>query len=84
MTPSERDDELSYHVRELHADLRLIRANLETAAASSMDRSIVRAWISSHGGPRQTEEVNVVPPSGELVGCCSTPLRVTLGVQVAG
>lgn len=41
------DDELkefAYHLRELRADLGLIRNDLETAALPNIDRSLLRAW----------------------------------------
>lgn len=47
MSDSELDDELSYHLRELHADLTLIRADLETVTSPDVDRSVARAWIQA-------------------------------------
>jgi len=39
--------ELAYHLRELHADLGLIRSDLETAALPNVDRSTPRAWTGA-------------------------------------
>jgi hypothetical protein len=46
MSLSELEDELSYHLRELHADLTLTRTGLETAVSTDLSRSVVRAWGS--------------------------------------
>jgi hypothetical protein len=39
--------ELAYHLRELRADLGLIRSDLETAALPNIDRSVPRAWTGA-------------------------------------
>jgi hypothetical protein len=39
--------ELAYHLRELHADLGLIRRDLETAALPNVDRAVPRAWTGA-------------------------------------
>lgn len=40
-------EEFAYHLRELHADLGLIRSDFETAASSNVDRSVLRAWTGA-------------------------------------
>jgi hypothetical protein len=47
MTLTEHADELEYHLRELRADLGLIRSDLEVVASNHNDRSVVRAWVAA-------------------------------------
>jgi hypothetical protein len=59
--------ELAYHLRELHADLGLIRTDLETAALPNIDRSVPRAWTGAWALLEHDLEVHL-PRALDLLG----------------
>ena len=61
------DDELIYHLRELRADLGLVRLDIETAAAGGADRSVVQAWVQAEALLDHDLEVHV-PRALALLG----------------
>jgi hypothetical protein len=71
MSPPD-EEELSYHLRELHADLALIRADLEIAAAPDIDRSVIRAWIDVNAMLAHDLEVHL-PRALALLGAQTPP-----------
>jgi hypothetical protein len=67
MTSTKSDDELHYHLRELRADLGLIKASLETAASTSIDGSTARAWVDAEALLAHVLEVHL-PRALALLG----------------
>lgn len=66
MTEEERQ-EFAYHLRELHADLGLVRGDFEMAASSNDDRSVLRAWTGAWALLEHDLEVHL-PLSLSLLG----------------
>jgi hypothetical protein len=59
--------EFSYHLRELRADLGLIRSDLEAAALPNVDRSGARAWTGAWATLEHDLEVHL-PRALALLG----------------
>jgi hypothetical protein len=77
MTSTESDDELQYHLRELRADLELVKASLETAASTSIDRSTMRAWVDAEALLAHVLEVHF-PRALALLGSRQpTPMAIS-------
>ncbi|HEY0480728.1 MAG TPA: hypothetical protein VGD37_24610 [Kofleriaceae bacterium] len=73
MTEEERQ-EFAYHLRELHADLGLIRRDFETAASSTDDRSVLHAWTGAWALLEHDLEVHL-PRALALLGKTLPPFQ---------
>lgn len=70
--------EFAYHLRELQADLGLIRSDLETAASSNIDRALRRAWNGAWALLEHDLEVHL-PRALALLGKTLPPFQVPQG-----
>jgi hypothetical protein len=67
--------ELAYHLRELRADLGLIRDDLEAATLPNIDRSLLRAWTGAWAMLEHDLEVHL-PRALALLGKTLPSLHV--------